>query len=156
MAQKCGSCGSDLGNNEMLQMFQAQAQNAKGVGAAPVAAPAAPPTHGHGNGGGMPSGEGLPSAANADDFFADLSHSQPPKKEMPHREAYEDSLSQSKQQVAQSFFAQMESVATEEPAFETDIGPLRDEDKKLAEHPLYSPPVNSHVEAFIARRNKLN
>ena len=155
MAQKCGSCGAELGNNEMLQMFQAQAQNAKGVVGAPAVAPPPVPGNGAAHAAELSAGAAVP-AASADDFFADLSHSQPQRKEPAHGNSFEDSLSQNKQQVAQNFFAQMESVAAEEPAFETEIGPLRDEDKKLAEHPLFSPPVNSHVEAFLARRNKLN
>lgn len=155
MAQKCGSCGADLGNNEMLQMFQAQAQNAKGVTGAPPPTAAPAPGNGGAHAAELSASAVIP-AAHADDFFADLSHSQPPRKEQAHNNSFDDSLNQSKKQVAQSFFAQMESVAAEEPAFETEIGPLRDEDKKLAAHPLFSPPVNSHVEAYIARRNKMN
>ena len=52
------------------------------------------------------------------------------------------------------FFSEAEAQQGEEPVFESKLESLRPqvEDESPAEHPLYSPPTNPHIEGYIARR----
>lgn len=136
MAAKCGSCGQDLGNNEHLEMFQAQAQMSKGVELPPPVAAPAPVAD--------------PNFV-ADDFFSDLSNAAPAAPEPPPMPAARPARATPPPVQAASFFAEAQTV--EEPAFETEIK-LRPEDEQRGpdEHPLYSPPKNPIIESFIARR----
>ena len=112
-------------------MFQAQAQSSKGMSVS-IGSAAAAPTE-------------VPSES-ADDFFADVPTIKPSPPIAPTRRA------PVQEAAAPSFFSHVENVS--EPAFETEIGDLRDDGKPKGppEHPLYSVPTNPVIESYIARR----
>lgn len=137
-ASKCVSCGLDMGPNEAVEMFQKQAQTAKGIAVSgfDFSQPGE-----YSLGGGLAHAQ--EAQAVADDFFGELSSPPPVVPPVARLE---------KKGPDESFFAK--GGSHEEPVFETDIKSLTVPEDELPpeEHPLFSPPTNPHIEGYIARR----
>ena len=139
-SMKCAACGQELGPNEYVQMFQAQAQSSKGV--AINIDETKEVTHTKN------------SPVDAEAFFSELNSNPgsppnpPPKAPIPPPLARPDPPKEPEK----TFFQKAENV--KDLVFDTKVERLVEEpEKPLPEHPLYSPPTNPTIENFIVKRN---
>lgn len=149
-AIKCGACGVDLGLNEEIAMFEAQAKNSKGIETSVLGSESEAPQETQTQEAEFVSQQG------AEDFFGSVSGSVPaePPPAPSASPTPPASLESEKPPVEQpSFFSNVKKV--EEPTFETKIAALRPDDEidtPPPKHPLYSAPTNKIIEEYIGKR----